>query len=440
MAVMKIKCPSCTASLKSGAVIAVGTKIKCPKCGGGFVYSPEEETAEYAEVAERDDEVDEEEEQEEQEEVRPKKRLKKKKRKDNKLVVMAISIGAAVVLLAGGGYAAYRFLRTPDFAEPLAFVPASSNVIIGADVERLVTTLGMQSQIEQFLSQGNTGFTEAECKQQTGLEFLELFNQVTIAVDSSSGGAGLANPKAVTIVRSKVPFSPSKVEKLLKLREPTRLNGRKYYTRNDNASVQKVFMPSSRLIVIVDSGAQNELNAIIGADGTKMAVSAALQTKVESSRQNEIWAVATIDTNLRNMLAAAGTQPDARDSKQFFAALQHVTGAGVWLNSEGGQVKLNAHIECDSASAAALLSSEWQKSFEKETKGLGGAAKLAVGLAMMPPSAQTVVRELIQSIRFGTQGSSATLYCAASLQAVLTAITELQQFAAALSNAGRRGG
>ena len=54
MAVTKISCPSCMASLKSAAAIAVGTQIKCPKCGGTFGYQPDEEEVEVRAFCERD--------------------------------------------------------------------------------------------------------------------------------------------------------------------------------------------------------------------------------------------------------------------------------------------------------------------------------------------------------------------------------------------------
>ena len=103
MALLKIKCPECSAGLKSPTGFTVGQTVRCPKCKTYFnVEEPEEEEEEApkksapaaakgkpaaakkpVKAAVAEDEDEDEEPEEEEEEAPKKKKKKKKKRSDD---------------------------------------------------------------------------------------------------------------------------------------------------------------------------------------------------------------------------------------------------------------------------------------------------------------------------------------------------------------------
>src|SRR5262249_36412610 len=129
-------CPDCQSVLRTGAAIAPGKKIKCPKCGSIFVMPEGDETpAPSAAISERrraappaDDQggngngsatparqrravvTDDEDEDEDEDldEPRPKKKKKKKKKGGaNTGLLIGLGVGALVLLLLVGGVTAF---------------------------------------------------------------------------------------------------------------------------------------------------------------------------------------------------------------------------------------------------------------------------------------------------------------------------------------------
>jgi Zn-finger nucleic acid-binding protein len=226
MAVIRFACPECQSVLKSGNPIALGTKIKCPKCSHVFALTPEVKEAaleaeavgapsskrgapeEYAEF----DDTEDTDEYEDEYEEKPRPKFKKKKRKTagNKTLILALSIGGLVLLVAGGGLAAFFWLRGPNYQEPLAFVPSNSTIIMTLDVESFMDQLGLTSQqFEKFLKAGGPSDPNfAKCKEETDLELKELFNQVTLAFANpmqqvfSGQGRGNAQAKLAFVIKT----------------------------------------------------------------------------------------------------------------------------------------------------------------------------------------------------------------------------------------------
>jgi hypothetical protein len=126
VALTRVTCPECDATLKSPTGFDVGDVIKCPKCKNEFeVADPDEETPKRpvkaaagkkpAKASSRDDDDDD----DEDEDDRPRKKKKKKRRDDDDdedaksnvaffirlgvLLVIMIGLGVALLLLGPGG-------------------------------------------------------------------------------------------------------------------------------------------------------------------------------------------------------------------------------------------------------------------------------------------------------------------------------------------------
>jgi hypothetical protein len=361
MSLTKIACPKCHAALKSGVAIAAGAKIKCPKCGSMFLHEPVEEIAEYDEVAERDDDID----TAEPEEERPRKKLKKKKKtRDNRLLITAVSIGAVVLLIAGGTYAAFQFFRSPSFDEPLAFVPADSNFLLTVDNDT-VYALGLQQMMsKQFTA---AGIALSECKEKTGLDSTELFHQQT-----QTSFVAAPNAKGLVVYRSKVPFKQSKVVDFLKLKDEKTLNGKKYYATTIQNIPMTIYFPSNRLIVWMRNYSESDMKPILEADGTKIALPATSLERVEVARAGATWLFVPVDAAQRQTLAlfAGMGGLSAQESTAYRGLLEKVNSVIAWVKSDGSQMQFNAQVQCADPATASQLSAELQREWDAKIKAV----------------------------------------------------------------------
>jgi hypothetical protein len=428
MAVTKFSCPECQAVLKSASPIPAGKKLKCPKCGAFFPYSDPAEVAEYDDFAERDDEPEE----EEREEASPRKALKKKKKgKSNWVPMLAAGIGAVILLVAAGGYAAYYFLRTPTFSEPLAFVPANSTLIMAADLESVLDQLGAQALFERLIEQRR--LRPAECKAKTGLEFRELFSHFTFATTQSAQALapGPSGTKGMWVIRSRVPFDRGKVLDFMDAKKADKksLHGKTYYTgtAEQGGNRQTFFVPSNRLIVYMVNFTEGEEAAVLAADGAKIAPPADTMALIDQAKQGQGWVAVPLDPAIKGNLLAAGAGAGGQEGAALAASLQQAKGLTFWVTLDNSVLKANAGFLCNDSASASQLAQVLQKAWEKQTQGVAGGMQMALAVGFLPKPAQDVVRQLIQGVRFSAQGSVALASTQTTLQAVQTALAEAQR-------------
>jgi hypothetical protein len=407
MAVIRFACPECQSVLKSGNPIALGTKIKCPKCSHVFALSREvKETAleaeavaapsrkraapeDYAECDDAEDTDDYEDEHEEK--PRPKFKKKKGKKAGNKTLILALSIGGLVLLLASGGTAAYFWLRTPNYQEPLAFVPANSTLIMTLDVEALIDQLGYTSEqlFDRSFKTGLGGPNPAKCKEETGLELKELFSQITFAFVTpvqQLAGAQAGRPadrKFVVVVKSKAAFKPEKIAKYFKVNDaPYKLGGKKYYKATDNTGdTDAFFIPSNRLFVFSNLP-EKEFEAVLTADGNKLALPSELMSMINVVRPSVFWIAAPFDASLGQALQ---TTPGAMAAslagvnvKALNSAMTGAKAMGLWAAVENNQVAVQAAIQFGDSTGASRMVGEMEQTW-KVAKDMASASLKNLG-------------------------------------------------------------
>jgi hypothetical protein len=451
MAVIRFACPGCQSILKSGNPIALGTKIKCPKCSHIFPLTQKDKeaaleegpvstlarkgaaAADYADLDDRDDEDNYEEDYDDS----PQPKLKKKKRKQgsNTTLILALSIGGLVLLLAGGGLGAYFWLRTPNYQEPLAFVPANSTVIVSADVENLIDQLGVNALVEQALKQTSAEVKFADCKKETDLEFKELFSQVTFALTTPvqqmmNPAAGLnPNQKVVVVVKSKVPFDPKKVAKHLNFPDvPEKLAGKSYYKKTVTKDQLALFMPSKRLMVITNM-VEKELEGILTADGNKIAPSGDMLAMITRVRSSPFWTVSLNDPNAaKNMQANLGAQMavPGLDMNALTTAMAGAKSSAAWLDIENNQVKLTLGLMFPDPGGATRMVTELDKAW-KLAKGLIGLAMFAPQMKDAPKMVKDAIDEVMKNTKVTNQETLAQISTEIGLANVKLMIQELDK-------------
>jgi hypothetical protein len=451
MAVIRFACPGCQSVLKSSNPIALGTKIKCPRCSHIFPLTQEAREAALVEeaiatparkeaasegYAELDD-AESDDDQEEEREVKPRPKLKKKgKKADRTALILALSLGGLLVVLGGAGAGLWYWLREPNFQEPLAFVPASSSVVMNLDVEGTMEQFKVTSdQIERALSQGRGKVKLGKCKELTGLEINELLNHVTFAIATplqqlvnAQSGANV-KPKMVTVIKSKTPFDKEKVRKLFELPEkPEKMAGKAYYKGTDeDGETWNLFMPSRRLIVATTLGGK-ELEALLTADGNKLAPSGDVMGMINSVRSSLFWLVAPNDAALNQSLqngpgAGAMTIPGL-DPKALQAAMTGAKVMGLWVGVENQKANVHFGFQFGDSAGAGKLAAELEKTW-KLLKGFAGLAMF--GMKDQPQFVKDGLKELMNNTKVSSQDNLAKVTIQLSVGLVKTAFQEMQK-------------
>lgn len=468
MPAMSFSCPKCDTTLKIGVALAPGQKIKCPRCTTVFAPQARAEPAPARAVKQgssvppprraprededvrptrtrparpRDDDEDAPPERGEarirrresdeaaprrrpvaerpepndvddfEDRPRPKKKSVKK-RGGGRLVLFGILGGVLFLLLAGGGVAAY-FLwfagvnRGSGDEDPLAYMPADANLVMGIDAAALLKDPVFGTQIRQSMQQNTGNDFPERMKKETGLEVEELFAQVTIGmkVDTSKAASQAGPPgmgpqdkpqKMTMVLRTSKPFDQKKLATASKDAVRKSHKGKTYYEVNEN-ELKTLFMPSDRTIVMtVLRGAEAE--AIIGSDG-KPALAADAVTLIRGVEKNTGWlAFVPPEAERNTLLAELKKQPLPPDGKPFADALTKARGVALY-GQMGDQVKFGCNVAFgDDATAAEtmkLVNGVW----EKEKNGLTNSPML-----LFMPKVKKLADEVIKSVRFSAVG------------------------------------
>jgi hypothetical protein len=126
------------------------------------------------------------------------------------------------------------------------------------------------------------------------------------------------------------------------------------------------------------------------------------------------------------MAMAAGAGPEVKN------AVQQAKAFGIWGTLEGTQVKLNVSVTLGDAGTAKAAATNAQTEWNNATKGLG-AAQLKLGLALLPAGLKDFFNEVIQTLKFGSDGAMLQMTAQASLQSVEKFIKEAQNQAAGMA-------
>jgi hypothetical protein len=194
-----------------------------------------------------------------------------------------------------------------------------------------------------------------------------------------------------------------------------------------------IFFPSNRLIVFGDLSSNQEWEAILKADGSKSALAAEMMSYVNVAAQGHAWFVMRVSPSMKQSMEAAAAA--RQGSAPVDAAIHKAHAVCMWAKVDSNQLTFDVGFVCTDASTANQVTSEMQKTWQQQSSGILGASQMALVLATLPPAAQSLVRELIQSIQFWSVGNVAQMSAHVSLASATSAIAALDQ-AGALPGGG----
>ena len=318
---------------------------------------------------------------------------------------------------------------------PVAYLPRESTVLGGLNVG---TLLGLDLQVPgvpPLPQAAEAGLQQVppllDFQNQAGVKLLDLADRVWVGVAYPDPKVKEIPRAAVVVLKSKVPFDQKKIGAALKAQqqflsvEQAKANGRTYFKvalkdAPPEIPTGIVYMPSNQLVVVALAP---DLDAVTKSDGTTPALPAEALTLLRSAENGAGWLVVSVGEQMRARMQelkaqASGAPPD------LVNPVVQSKAAAVWVEVQGGQVKLNAHLACaDEASARKLTDT---------IRGLVAVAQMAKDKLPPNPSLVKLVNEVQANLKIEIAGPTAQL----STQAALATIQDFAKVAPMLVQQG----
>jgi hypothetical protein len=392
---------------------------------------------------------------------RPRRKKARAKGRPRSGARLGLLIGIGVVLLlllAGGGIAGYFIWlhgvnKGSGNEDPLAFVPAGSEVLVGVDSTVFLNDPGLGAQLEKSLrEQGRAGDLFGNITKETGLEYKELLAQAVVAsnldtlnnpamMGGGMGGAGGPPPppvggpfgrggpgaapgraNAITMVaRSSRPFDQKKVVKACKDAKHNKSHGKSYYEINEG-EFRTLFMPSSRTL-IVSSLPAADLDALFASDGTTPSVSADTLELVRGVDKMAFWMAFPFEGKTRAHLDEGLRDNPLLKGQPALEAIGRAKGAAIWGTLEADQVKIGVNLVCADAAAAGQLAQEAEKAWAGQKLQVTGLLAL---VAIQMPKTAKLAGEVTGSLKFTSDGAVAKASASTSRANLSAAFEEIQ--------------
>jgi hypothetical protein len=401
---------------------------------------------------------------EEEEETEDRPRRKKKKKPvatGGSGVLKWVLLAVVVLLLAGSGGAGAYFLwfhgvnSGSGNEDPLAFVPAKSEVIEGTDGATLLADSALGPPVEKALrDQLQAGDFLERLTKETGLSLPELFAQTVVGTDLDTltnfaqGADGLPPPPApdkppppgkmalpplpkperplrnmTVILRPSRPFGQKKVVAACNNATHQKAHGKSYYDIKEG-ELRTLFMPSDRtLILSAQSGAQ--LDALFAADGTTPLLSPDAVALARTVDKSSYWGVILFEgktrTNLDDWLRK---NPPPKEWQPLVEPIAKGKGVALWATLQGDQVSLGVNAACADAASASQVVHEAEKTWNQNKLQAGLGAIVMLNAAGLGKTAK-VYGELTGNLKFVADGTVAKISSSASRPALTDAISEI---------------
>src|SRR5262245_45817838 len=325
---MKLGCPNCQSVMKVSTKVPRGTPIKCPSCS--LVFPNPGKNGRWRSSDHHSSSSS--------HSTRPARSsfgLKIKRILIVFLFLVVVGVGGTGAYFLGAKFAFGGLGRTDSQAkgpgtqpggptgstatnenpinkgsgkeDPLAFVPADANVLIGMSGPGMLAQPQLKTILEQNLSQLGLVKTIVDCKKETGLELKDLFDTAIIALKMPLSAD---KPESITlVVKSSAAFDQTKLGQWASDKPVQKLKDKFYYDKHkDISSAVTVYMPSDRLLVISDIPA-SKWDALLTTDGSKPAAAADTVALVRKAEKGPFWIVLPFDAKAKEDLKAGKGRP-----------------------------------------------------------------------------------------------------------------------------------
>lgn len=429
MATVSFTCPKCKKVLRTGNTLPAGKKVKCPGCATIFTVpaqpveedldtgiqsktspaAPKRKTAPPPPPPDDDDEddhrprkrrrpepVDEDDEDEaprkarkrrdddddvedEDEDDRPRRRKSKKKKAGSNL--------ALILGLAGGGLVLVIVLLTgfvwPGFfisgggvggaGDLLAFVPAQSDFVAGANLTALRSRPGTLQEIEQLAPL--FGMNPAQ------LELIKTADRgIVAAVKNTNQTIGAFN--------SQNPIDPEKVRQAFNGGPAETVDGKVIYPIQGASGIW-FSLPDPKIVVV---GGNMDKNAFVQILKGQNRLSANLQSQAAALRQSSVWFAVDLQGGLKGeMQQGLGAAPPPIQT-----AIRGAPSVGFAMDITQG-AKLQLGLQCANNADAAQVETEVNK-LKDQLQGLAF-------LALQVPELKGAADDIVKSFKVEKQGA-----------------------------------
>lgn len=331
-----IRCPECKAKLRLDEAPDPDTPIECPRCGSQF--GAPDDAAPAAANGKKP-----------KKEAGPQKRKKAKKKKTNPVfLLVAIAFGLVSIFAIGMGLRWYVG-RADKVTEMLTYVPGECNWVRGINTGQLAAYPGYKDQVARF----NTPAVQSasnDLATAAGQDPADFLNYLIIAKSRQAGGTG-----TMYVIRSKKSFKPDAVGAALGA-TPMNAGGQTCYQAGPNAggvlAGATVFMPTSRIIVIIPPGNGQMLSGATG--GKANSFGGNLDATSKLVIKGSIWLLVKSSGSLSNYLPESVVVVE-KDFPRLYERSKTAKTFGVWTTPGGAGVRVGAAMQCGSSKEASEL-------------------------------------------------------------------------------------
>jgi hypothetical protein len=465
MPAYSLNCPECRTTLKSARPIPAGKLLECPKCqvlfaapapkpkprpkdddviedvevvddveviedvevveeaparrGAGRAAPPKPARTARKAAADPGFEVVDDEDEDDQPKRRPRP---KRKSGGNKGLVIGLVAAAVLLVLGAGGGLAY-WLMSGGSDDPIAYVPADSQIVFGADGQALLNS-SFGPQLEQLLNSPVLAqFTKY--KQDTKAQNRDLFQRVVVSMRPQDPGS-----KGNVIIKSGVPWDAAKLAAAFGNPTKKSVGGYSAYQVPLGAGSATVLTPHKSVAVVAEM-TDDKLGPTLKGKSALIGDMATLTAKVSNST---VWFVAVPDAANREQFQAGMNAAMAANpaGQALLPVMRQAKGFALWATLTGGEVEFKVGMLMPDAAAAQQAATTLQTESKKSTND--PAQKMM--MALMPAPVKTLVDEMTASQQFTADGALAVMSAKCQLASLQSAIGEAAKMATMFGGPG----
>jgi hypothetical protein len=384
----QLTCPHCGNILRTTASVAPGRSVKCPACGESFKATADDESSSARGA-----------------------RGARPGRKPGGVVLALLLPGCALVAVIGGiallaAFVWPGFLRPTNVPpqhidDPMALVPADSNWVIGADLDRL-RAQGVLEPMLSLLTNPPPGVP--------GNAFPAGMADVVRDGESLliAGTAGDNQAKPVIVLTTRGPVDVETVKRACIARVAQKMHGHAVYrTEMGKAGPDKkgslgwLAFPGERLVLLSEAQ-EKDFAALLAAAAEPRPHPSA--ERIVEAKKTPLWGVLTFDARMKVKLnetlanEMAGVVPLLQKAHSATFVMENPEKA----TSLKGQLDVNCGNDADAAELAAAAQKYWDAK-------KGQLALVAALLSLQDPALGGLVGDLSRTIKIEAKGPRAVV-------------------------------
>jgi uncharacterized protein YkwD len=476
---VSLACPQCRAVIRSPKPLAAGQRVKCPKCAKVFAIGGNRPQPAHAVTAQRPAGNPfgfEDPRPAAAAALPPRRQMHKSSVGMLNLSIFVVLLLVGAVAVAGAVYwgntkptVAVRETKTDTATEtkaesttetpkkvdepkkdeappsgstvnkgtgqenPIALVPGDATVVMGADIGKLAKLRPDLVELLKDAVLGNAKQYLSDPKRDVGLEFADFFDKVVAAAHIDPMKAMAAGPNAqpdflTLIVKSKVPFDQKKVQASLPMAKEQKIKD-KITFQIEHEKFSTAYMPSDHVLILTSLDGER-LDALVAADGTKPMLPPDALKLIEQAQKGPFWLAVPFNDMMKQGIAGLAQQAGAGLPPALQPVVKAATGAqaaALWLSADQTKVKLSIGLACANDADAKTITGALQGMWNAQKAMVTKLALDGLKEAKLPPSAQALVKSVLDSVQAVPTQTVAELSVSVEIKTVETLAKEVAE-------------